>query len=92
LLLPSTAPHQGAAIAERLRARIEQALFTTPSGTSIGVTVSIGLACLDRTPDLNDTPPGTWLFQQADAALYRAKQGGRNRVVLQRGTPAAAAR
>jgi diguanylate cyclase (GGDEF)-like protein len=44
-----------------------------PAGTCVRVTVSIGVAALDRVgPEL------TTLLAAADAALYRAKQAGRN--------------
>jgi diguanylate cyclase (GGDEF)-like protein len=41
-----------------------------------GVTASIGLACFPM-----DGGDATSLLEQADAALYRAKAGGRNQVV-----------
>ena len=41
-----------------------------------GVTSSVGLACWEE----DETPHALW--GRADAALYRAKSAGRNRVVL----------
>ena len=49
-------------------------MITPEHGPSISVTVSVGVAAL--APDES----GEELIQRADQALYRAKQGGRNRV------------
>ncbi len=57
------------ALAERLRARI--------ADSGEGITVSIGVALLDVAP--GQALPDD-LIRRADAALYRAKAAGRNRV------------
>ncbi|MFL6649038.1 MAG: DUF484 family protein [Sulfurifustis sp.] len=80
LLFPTTTPTQGAAIAERLCRNVAEHVFAVGSGLKLNVTVSIGVACLPGTADC--AAPSGWLFQQADAALYAAKQGGRNRVAM----------
>ncbi|NUO47483.1 MAG: diguanylate cyclase, partial [Polyangiaceae bacterium] len=49
--------------------------FPTPSGPSLSVTASIGVATLAR----NETVEA--VIARADAAMYRAKSAGRNRVV-----------
>ena len=67
-------------IAERIRANIE-ALPAPPDGAR--VTVSIGAALY---PD--DARDREALFQAADARLYDAKEGGRNRVVGPTPSPA----
>ncbi|SEO68882.1 GGDEF domain-containing protein [Pseudomonas sp. Snoq117.2] len=71
VLLPTLARDEALAMTERLRQRIAQEA-TGPAP----VTASFGLS-------LN--PPGTEFelaYGLADAALYRAKRGGRNQVVL----------
>jgi len=60
-----------AELAERLRQGIE-ALHITCNGQPLKVTASFGVAWSEE--------PDESLLSQADAALYRAKQGGRNRV------------
>ncbi|RRQ21788.1 sensor domain-containing diguanylate cyclase [Thiohalobacter thiocyanaticus] len=63
-------------VAERLRKKIE-ALTVEYEGKAIDHTISLGVA--ELTPGLASHQ--AWL-EQADQALYRAKEGGRNRVVV----------
>ena len=77
VLLPQTGEADALSIAERLRAHI--AAMTIPvedggSGTCVRLTVSIGVAALDAAGgEVTD------LLTAADAALYYAKQTGRNK-------------
>lgn len=67
-------PMEGAQlVAERLRAAY-QAAGTTVDGIAVGSTVSIGLASSSKAARDIDS-----LLLRADAALYKAKHGGRNR-------------
>jgi diguanylate cyclase (GGDEF)-like protein len=75
LLLPETLPEEALAIAERIRAATE-ATVVEHEGCRIGFTTSIGVASLTAGESLDD-----WIAR-ADAALYRAKQSGRNRVIV----------
>ncbi len=61
--------------AERLRDSVERDLFHLPSGEELKVTVSVGVAIGSAT---NCQPDD--LIKQADQALYRAKEKGRNLV------------
>ena len=70
-------------VGERVRAAFEKAGVEI-SGHRIGCTVSIGVA--EAGPPLAEFGE---LIGRADAALYRAKHGGRNRVVMD--DPSAAA-
>jgi diguanylate cyclase (GGDEF)-like protein len=68
--------------AEALRAGV-QALTIDHDGRTIGpITLSIGVAMI---PD--NARDGQAALKAADAALYRAKQGGRNRVVVSDAVP-----
>lgn len=65
-------------MAEQLR-DVVTALSLPHKGSPLGVvSVSIGVAC--RLPSAEDSE--SKLLESADQALYRAKQGGRNRVVM----------
>jgi diguanylate cyclase (GGDEF)-like protein len=76
LILPETWPGDAVIVAERIRGRAEDgALGHHADGAPI--TLSVGIA--GAGPDRN--LPST-LFAAADAALYRAKSGGRNQVRL----------
>lgn len=63
------------AIADRFRALVEQTRVQT-DGLDLVVTISLGGAMAE----IGDTAEA--IFERADAALYRAKEGGRNRVRL----------
>ena len=78
-LLPETDEKGAAHFAERIRRLVEQTLWTTPEGTALSVTISIGVAGF--TPDqLEQIDDADLIVRPADDALYLAKQKGRNRV------------
>jgi len=75
IVMPETTAEQAAKIMDRLRHRIEQTDFPVNGGEkSLNVTVSIGIAATDNADDMAED-----ILERADAALYRAKNGGRNR-------------
>ncbi len=77
LLLPGQTRVQGLIVAERLRRRIRDHPFEHGDRQPGGhLTVSGGVACF---PDDADDASG--VLQAADAALYRAKSAGRDRVL-----------
>ena len=82
ILLPSIDLEGAEMVAERLR-RTVAGLSPVSDGTAIPVTISLGVAQIDGDARAFDA-----LLKAADAALYSAKQGGRNKVVVQ---PAVAA-
>ena len=78
VILPHTDRARVGGVAEKVRQAIERIAIRN-GGTAIPVTSSFGTAALDaRTGDI-DT-----LLANADAALYEAKAGGRNRCVAWR--------
>ncbi len=81
LLLPETSLPVAVEIAERLREDISTIDFDKKILAKFQVTVSLGLASLSS-EDEHEASPGEWLFQQADNALYQAKNGGRNQVAV----------
>jgi diguanylate cyclase (GGDEF)-like protein/PAS domain S-box-containing protein len=80
VLLPDTTLAEAGELAERLRAKVAAMRVTTPQG-ELGITVSLGCATAVLRQDL---------LRAADAALYVAKQTGRNRVHITNSAAAAA--
>lgn len=82
VILPKTEPSHSHQLAERLRSLIEaRPIYLTNhhSGNtcSVNITASIGVTGLTKSNSFQDD-----LIESADKALYRAKQGGRNLVIL----------
>ncbi len=80
LLLVNASAGAALATAERLRTRAAAATFAAAPG--LRCSVSIGLGTAKR--DLADAR--AWI-ERADAALYRAKTAGRNRICVDEGPP-----
>jgi diguanylate cyclase (GGDEF)-like protein len=78
VVLPETGYDAALEVARRLRVAIAQPRFTSER-KSIGVTASFGLCGLDRVP-AGERHLATRVLKIADAALYRSKRAGRNRV------------
>lgn len=75
VILPETGIEKATEVAERLREIISADKVTLTDGIEINYTVSIGVATLiEKTSNIN------MLLNEADKALYKAKQTGRNRV------------
>jgi len=75
VILPHTSRDQAALLAERIRTRVEERNFDECKG-EVRLTLSAGVAAL--APGAH----GRDLVSLADQALYLAKNGGRNRVVV----------
>ncbi|HUK12810.1 MAG TPA: GGDEF domain-containing protein [Thermoanaerobaculaceae bacterium] len=87
-LLPESGAEDAATVAERLRRAVE-ALDVAHNASSVAPVVTVSVGWASATPDADDLG-AVALFAEADAALYRAKQGGRNRVATTEAVPAAA--
>ena len=73
MVLPDTNLEGAAELAKRIRARFAEALEAFP-----GVNCTVSLGAAEAYEDMADVED--WI-QQADTALYRAKEGGRDRLV-----------
>ncbi|NJO53493.1 MAG: PleD family two-component system response regulator [Bacteroidales bacterium] len=77
VVMPETDLAVAEAVAERIRRLIAAEPFAIHKGTrQLDVTISVGLATRQGPADMPDA-----ILKRADEALYRAKRGGRNRVV-----------
>ena len=77
ILLADTAREDAALIAEQIRDRVAKAHLVIPSGKTLNITLSIGVATMLVPGAIKD---GRQLIAMADQAVYAAKLSGRNRV------------
>ncbi len=77
IILPNTASKDGLALADRIRNSISKQRINIETEAIIHITVSIGVSSFpDHGISLDQ------LINSADQALYRAKNSGRNKVIL----------
>jgi len=76
VLLPQTTKDGAMTIAEKLRKNVEALNVVATDNKKLCFTISLGVATtdFDNCPDIED------IINNADKALYLAKEGGRNRV------------
>ena len=81
VLAPGINAEQAAVLAERIRGAVCDPPLELPDGAKVTLTVSIGIASITLSRDEADLKAASErLLAEADSALYRAKQRGRNRV------------
>jgi len=78
VLLPGSPAEHAFELAEKVRQGIESTSVGQEEWQSIGTTISAGIRCC--IPDFNVRADS--IISNADQALYRAKQEGRNQVVI----------
>jgi diguanylate cyclase (GGDEF)-like protein len=76
VLLYATNSYQANIIAEKIRKNVESEIVVMPNGEKTQFTVSIGICSMIPHVDVKLTS----IVEDADKALYKAKQNGRNRV------------
>lgn len=79
IILPETTQSDARVVAERIRRDVYKHDFPSliPGQPPLKCTISIGVAGFPLNADTKDQ-----LIQKADSALYKAKETGRNKVVL----------
>jgi diguanylate cyclase (GGDEF)-like protein/PAS domain S-box-containing protein len=75
ILLPETPLNGALIVAERIRSFIEHAEFFLEEGKRLHFTISLGVTEIHEEEEGHST-----VIKRADNAMYRAKQGGRNKV------------
>jgi diguanylate cyclase (GGDEF)-like protein len=74
ILMPMTTSKNGAVTAERIRAELEEEIFSPVSGKDVYITVSIGLAQYKSQEDIKT------FVHRVDQLMYQAKKNGKDRV------------
>lgn len=77
ILLPNTQIDSAIELAERLRRTVEETKVQTPYG-KLSVTISLGIGFLGK--EITNIRSPNDIFEQADSALLKAKEAGRNRI------------
>ena len=77
VIMPETPIDLSQMVADRLRKKISA---TTINGEKDGLTVTVSIGCAAATGKMDDTQAA--LLGRADAALYKAKNEGRDRVII----------
>jgi diguanylate cyclase (GGDEF)-like protein len=81
VVMPATTAEDAAAVAERIRAAVAESEFGAGPVRSLRATASLGVASTEGA-SLTGEDDAASLVARADAALYRAKESGRDQVVV----------
>jgi len=84
VLLPDTEVRSASLLAERIRNVVAATPVVLPSGDSVTITASIGIASVRPPREADDLKTvGESLLARADVALYAAKAAGRDKVIVE---------
>lgn len=83
VVLSNTDAEQASVIAERIRSNVSKLQILNDDNEVVPITVSVGSSTFNPGEESNSAQ----LIKAADQHLYRAKRGGRNRVVSSSGIP-----
>ncbi len=76
IILVEAGLNEAALVSERIRRSIEEQIFAVGEGLAVRISASLGYACYPL-----HTAAKQQLLELADQAMYRGKEGGRNRVL-----------
>lgn len=85
ILLPSTKVSDAFIVAERLRRTIEGTTIDVPTEKGDGIAYSLNVTISSGVYQYKETDTPQEFYQNADKALYEAKESGRNKVVINDG-------
>ena len=85
ILLPSTKLDDAFIVAERLRRTIENTKIDVPTEKGDGIAYTLNVTISSGVYQYKETDTPQEFYQNADKALYVAKENGRNRVIVNDG-------
>ena len=88
VLLPNTEERLARNLAERIRLVVRSTPIRADQNKALTMTVSVGVAATRARRYDDATVQGKLLVEAADAAMYRAKQAGRDKVLTAKSVPA----